>query len=261
MRLKDKVAIVTGAGGGIGRGIASAFAEEGAYLTLCDKDYQSVKKAAEELKTPDKDALPLKVDVTLDSDVKQMTSKTLDRFERIDVLVNNAGIIKVDYVVDMKEEDWDEVIDTNLKSVFLCCRAVAPHMIQRKSGKIINISSQAGKRGSGVGNTHYCASKFGVIGLTQCLALELAQFNINVNAICPGIIDTRMWKDVLAPRYGRIWGITIDEAWRRVIKENIPLQRPQQPSDIANMAVFLASKDSDNITGQAINVSGGSVLW
>jgi NAD(P)-dependent dehydrogenase (short-subunit alcohol dehydrogenase family) len=261
MRLKDKIAIVTGAGGGIGKGIASAFAEEGAYLTLCDIDYPSVKKVAEELKTQGKDTLPLKVDVTSDSDVRQMTNRTLDKFGRIDILVNNAGIIKVDYVVDMKEEDWDDVIDTNLKSVFLCCRAVAPHMIPKRAGKIINISSQAGKRGSGVGTAHYCASKFGVIGLTQCLALELAQFNINVNAICPGIIETRMWKDVLAPRYGRIWGITADEAWRRVINENIPLRRPQQPSDIANMAVFLASKDSDNITGQSINVSGGSVLW
>ena len=260
MRLKDKVAIVTGAGGGIGRAIATAFAEEGAHLTICDIDSLGLEKVSEELKARNFNVLPLKVDVTKDIDVKQMTQSTLDKFGAIDILVNNAGIIMVDYVVDMKEEDWDAVISANLKSVFLCCRAVAPHMIQRKSGKIINIASQAGKRGGGGGTAHYTASKFGVIGLTQCLAHELAQFNINVNAICPGIILTRMWRDILAPRHGKRMGITAEEAWKKITTEQIPLRRPQQPSDVAKLAVFLASNEAENITGQSINVGGGSVM-
>ena len=186
-----------------------------------------------------------------------MVDRTRDKFGKIDILVNNAGMIKVGNVVDMPEKDWDEVLAVNLKGVFLCSKAVAPHMIERHSGKIINISSTAGRRGL-PGKAHYHASKFAVIGFTQCLALELASYNINVNCVCPGVVDTYMHRQVLAPHAAKTRGITEDEVYRNM-EAGVPLGRLQTPEDIGNLVAFLASEEAKNITGQSINVNGGSV--
>jgi len=252
------VAIITGGGRGIGRGIALAFAKEGADIVIGDIRFQKAREVAKEIKALGRGALPLKVDVTKNGQVNDMVEKTFDEFGRIDILVNNAGIISKTYVKDMDEKSWDAVISVNLKGTFLCSKAVIPYMIKQRSGKIINISSIAGKRGS-VGLAHYCASKFGVIGFTQSLALELAEYNINVNAICPGILETYMWTDVLTPWRAKKEGLPEEEAWQKTI-DAIPLGRPQMPEDIGRMAVFLASEDARNLTGQAINVCGGLYL-
>lgn len=193
--------------------------------------------------------------MTKNQEVNVMVDRVIEEFGKIDILVNNAGIVSRVLVKDMPEDTWDKVMDVNLKGVFLCSKAVLPNMIKQKSGKIINISSIAGKTG-GAGMAHYCASKFGVIGFTKSLALELAKYDINVNAICPGIIETYMWTDVLTPSHANWEHISNEEAWKEVI-ELIPLSRPQTPSDIGNMVIFLASEDAKNVTGQAINVCGG----
>lgn len=195
--------------------------------------------------------------MTKSESVTRMVDRTLKKFGKIDILVNNAGMIKVGNVVDIQEKDWDEVLDVNLKGVFLCSKAVAPHMIERRSGKIINISSTAGRRGL-PGKAHYHASKFAVIGFTQCLALELAPYNINVNCVCPGVVDTYMHREVLAPHTARIRGITEDEVYRNM-EASVPLGRLQTPEDIGNLVAFLASEEAKNVTGQSINVNGGSV--
>jgi meso-butanediol dehydrogenase/(S,S)-butanediol dehydrogenase/diacetyl reductase len=186
-----------------------------------------------------------------------MVDRTLKKFGKIDILVNNAGMIKVGNVVDIQEKDWDEVLDVNLKGVFLCSKAVVPHMIERRSGKIINISSTAGRRGL-PGKAHYHASKFAVIGFTQCLALELAPYNINVNCVCPGVVDTYMHREVLAPHTAKTRGITEDEVYSNM-EAGVPLGRLQTSEDIGNLVAFLASEEAMNVTGQSINVNGGSV--
>jgi len=256
-RLAGKVAIVSGAGGKIGRAIVLALEKEGANVVACDMAYEQSIKTTEAARVLEGRALPLKVDVTKADEVDQMVESSLKTFGRIDILVNNAGINRIVKVVDMKEEDWDDVFAVNAKGTFLCSKAVAPHMMKQRSGKIVNISSGAGKQGRSIGMAHYSASKFAVIGFTQCLALELAPYNINVNAVCPGIVDTPMWREVVAPAYAKLWGVTVEEAFERNVKQRIPLGRPQTPEDIGNIVVFLASNESENITGQSVNVDGG----
>jgi len=257
LRLSGKATIVTGAGGKIGHEIVLALAKEGANVAACDLAYEQTVKAAEDAKVFGGQALAIKVDVTKSAEVNQMVEKTLKNFGKIDILVNSAGIVRIAKVVDMKEQEWDAIFAVNAKGTFLCSKAVAPHMMKQKSGKIINISSGAGKQGRGIGLAHYSASKFAVIGFTQCLALELAPYNINVNAVCPGIVDTPMWREYNAPALAKLWGVTAEEAFQRAVKERIPLGRPQTPEDIGNLVVFLASKESESITGQSISVDGG----
>jgi len=257
LKLAGKVAIVSGAGGKIGRAIVLALAKEGANIVVCDVAYEQALETAEAAKAFGGVVLAVKVDVTKSDEVNRMVERTLEDFGRIDVLVNNAGIIKVSKVVDMKEEDWDLVFAVNVKGTFLCSKAVAPQMMKQRSGKIINVSSGAGRQGRGIGMAHYSASKFAVIGFTQCLALELSPYNVNVNAVCPGIVDTPMWRTHLAPAFAKLWGVTVEEAFQRSVKERIPLGRPQTPEDIGNLIVFLASNEAENITGQSINVDGG----
>ena len=256
-KLAGKVAIVTGAGGKIGRAIVLALEKESADVVTCDMVYEQAAKTSEAVRVLGGRALALKVDVTKAKEVDQMVDSSLKKFGKIDILVNNAGVNRIAKVVDMKEEDWDAVFAVNAKGTFLCSKAVAPYMMKQKSGKIVNISSGAGKQGRSIGMAHYSASKFAVIGFTQCLALELAPYNINVNAVCPGIVDTPMWSEVVAPAYAKLWGVSVEEAFQRNVKQRIPLGRPQTPEDIGNIVVFLASNESDNITGQSINVDGG----
>ncbi len=259
MELKDAVAIVTGGARGIGRGVALALAREGARVVIAD--LPSVRADMEEtqrlVEAEGVQSLLVDVDVRDWSQVSAMAQAALERFGRIDVLVNNAGVIGVVPVVAMTEEQWDLVIDVNLKGTFLCSKAVAAHMMERRSGRIINMSSQAGRRGS-PGLAHYCTTKFGLIGFTQSLALELAQFNVTVNAICPGVVDSAMWREHLLPALSAVRGGNIDETWETFVRDRIPLRRPQTADDIGQAAVFLCR--ADNITGEAINVTGGAEL-
>jgi len=215
--------------------------------------YQAAKKVVDEIKALGRRAIAVECDVTKSDQVNAMVNKTLDEFGKIDILVNNAGVITVKPVVELEEEEWDFIMDVNVKGVFLCCKAVIPHMIKRRSGKIINVASIAGKKGYAT-LAHYCASKFAVIGFTQALALELAPYNITVNAICPGIVYTQMWK-VLSEAWKKP-GKTAEESYPLIVKEMIPLGRDQTPEDMGKLAVFFATMD--NVTGQAVNVCGGA---
>jgi NAD(P)-dependent dehydrogenase (short-subunit alcohol dehydrogenase family) len=259
MELKDSIAIVTGGGRGIGRGIAQCLARAGANIVIADLPAarEDVERTAELVEREGAKTLLVPVDVRDWSQVEAMAQAALDHFGQIDVLVNNAGVISVGGVVTLAEEDWDRVLDVNLKGTFLCCKAIAPHMMQRRSGRIVNISSQAGKRGA-AGLAHYCASKWGIIGFTQSLAHELAPLGITVNAVCPGEVDSAMWREVLLPALAGTQGLSPDEAWERYIKDSVPLGRPQTPEDIGQAVVFLCQ--ADNITGEAVNVTGGTVM-
>jgi meso-butanediol dehydrogenase/(S,S)-butanediol dehydrogenase/diacetyl reductase len=259
LELTDTVAIVTGAARGIGRGIALGLAREGAHVVVADlpsvqSDMEETQRQVEALGVQ---AHLVHADVRDEAQVQAMAQAAIDRFGRIDVLVNNAGVIGVAPVVAMTEEQWDFVIDVNLKGTFLCSKAVIPHMAGRRSGRIVNLSSLAGRRGSAA-LSHYCTSKFGVIGFTQSLALEVAGSGIAVNAVCPGFVDSAMWREVLLPALSAAGGNSADEAWQAFVKQRMPLGRAQTVDDIAQAVVFLCR--ADNITGEAINVTGGAEL-
>lgn len=259
MLLKEKVVIVTGAAKGIGKGIAEGFFKEGACVIQTDISEKEVVETFEELKKKygNNKGFPMRVDVTNNSDVEKMVKEAIDRFNKIDVLVNNAGVCSSSLVIELPEKEWDRIMTINVKGVFLCCRAVARQMIRQKSGKIINTSSGWGKIGS-ILFAHYCASKFAVIAFTQALALELAPYGINVNAVCPANIDTDM--NVSCNQvFAKHGGIRLDEYQKRVLDES-PLHTLGQPQDIAKLVLFLASKDADYMTGQAININGGVIL-
>lgn len=264
-RLEGKVAIVTGAGSGIGRGIALAFAREGARVVINDVNGENAKSVAEEIKAQGMGVLIVEADVSRNDQVEEMVRRTLDYSGRIDVLVNNAGVGGEHIgmpLSNLTEEDWDRTYEVNLKAHFLTCRAVMPHMIEQKSGKIINISSIAGKTGTPL-IPHYSASKAGVISFTQALARELAPHRINVNAICPGLLWTPMWEKMAtfiaenSPLRQEMEPRAVFEA---AVQQTVPMGTEQTPEDIAMLAVFLASNESDQITGQAINVDGGAEL-
>jgi 3-oxoacyl-[acyl-carrier protein] reductase len=245
-RLQGRVAIVTGSGRGIGREIALTLAREGAKVVVSDIT-DDVYKTAREVEALGSEALAMKCDVTNPSDVEGMVKATIEKFGRIDILVNNAGIYPFKPFIEMTEQDWDRVISVNLKGTFNCTKAVVHRMIEQKYGKIINISSIAG---SVVGFTqlaHYCASKAGVLGFTRALALELAPYGINVNAIAPGVIET--------PGTTSLGKETLES-----FAKMIPQGRVGKPEDIAKLVVFLASDDSSYITGQLMVCDGGYTL-
>jgi len=252
--LPDKIAIVTGASKGIGRAIGLRLAKEGANVVIADVDKNEGEKVAQMIREMGRDCLAVKCDVSNVQEVEGMVEKTMQKLGRIDILVNNAGVSSMAAMVELEEKDWDFNMDINAKGQFLCSRAVAKHMIKQKSGKIINNASLAAKRGARF-LAHYSASKFAVLGLTYTMAIELAPYNITVNAVCPGIVETDMirreWK-----WEGDIRGMTPDEVRNEVLGE-ILLGRLCQPEDVAGAVAFLASKDADYLTGQSINVNGG----
>lgn len=254
MKLTGKIAIVTGASQGIGRAITLRLAREGASLVIGDIDVEAAEKVAREVRDGGTEALVMKLDVTKAEEVNKVIGEIVEKFGRIDILVNNAGISSMALVVDLKEKDWDANVNVNAKGVFLCSQAVARQMIKQKSGKIINNASLAAKRGAPFLG-HYSASKFAVLGLTYTMALELASYGITVNAVCPGIVETGMikreWK-----WEGDLRGMTPDQV-REEVLSTIPLGRLAQPEDIAAVVAFLASKDADYMTGQALNINGG----
>ena len=264
-RLEGKVTLITGAGSGIGRGIALAFAKEGAKVVVNDEHGDEATAVADEVRAQGREALALEGDVSRNHQVEEMVRKTLEAFDRIDVLVNNAGVGGEHIgtpLSDLTEEDWDRTYEVNLKAHFLTCRAVMPHMIEQKSGKIINISSIAGKTGSPV-IPHYSATKAGVVNFTQALARELAPHRINVNAVCPGLIWTPLWEKmakVVAEKAALPPGVEPRAVFDGAVQQMILMKTEQTAEDIAMTVVFLASNESDQITGQAINVDGGAEL-
>jgi NAD(P)-dependent dehydrogenase (short-subunit alcohol dehydrogenase family) len=253
-RLEERVAIVTGAAAGIGAAIARAFCGEGARVVVADRDSEAAEATAKEI---GRAAIAMRLDVTNEDQVHAVVADTLARFDRIDILVNNAGIMRKAYVKDMAEELWDAVVDVNLKATFLCSKAVLPAMIEARRGRIINIASIAAKVGEPTASA-YSAAKFGVIGFTRSLALEVAQYDILVNAICPGPIPTALgqqgWREG-----AQIEGVDLDRIMARVGSRS-PLRRLGSVEQVAKMALFIASDDCDFTTGSAFNVDGGIVM-
>ncbi|MEW9076967.1 3-oxoacyl-[acyl-carrier-protein] reductase [Terrisporobacter glycolicus] len=245
--LQGKCAVITGASRGIGREIALKYAKEGASIVLNYRNSETeALKLKEELDKLGSDTLIIKANVSNFEEAEKLIKEAKETFGRVDILVNNAGITKDNLIMRMKEEDFDSVIDVNLKGAFNCLKAVTPIMVRQKSGKIINMSSVVGVIGN-AGQVNYCASKAGLIGMTKSLAREIGGKNINVNAIAPGFIDTDMTK-------------VLSEDQKKNIMSQVPLKRLGQAEDIANLALFLASNQSDYITGQVIHVDGGMAM-
>jgi meso-butanediol dehydrogenase/(S,S)-butanediol dehydrogenase/diacetyl reductase len=258
--LDGKVALITGAGRGIGRAIALRLAREGCDVALSDLNAETAEQGAAEARALGRRALAIASDVTRADQVDAMVRRTLAELGRIDVLVNNAGIQIVVPMLELSEQQWDSLFDVNLKSYWLCARAVAPRMIERgQGGKIINAASRAGKTPSKLSPTGaYATTKHAVIGFTRALAFELAPHRINVNCYCPGVVDTPMW-DLIDREVARRTGAAPGATKARAVAE-IPLGRIEQPEDVANLVAFLASPESDYMTGQAINITGGSEI-
>ena len=244
--VQDKVALVTGASRGIGRSISLALAAAGAKIVAVDIDLQATEAFVAELKASGAEAVAVQGNVTVVDDVERMVNVAKETFDRIDILVNNAGITRDALLLRMKDEDWDAVLDVNLKGAFLCTRAVAKLMTKQRSGHIINIASVVGQMGN-AGQANYCASKAGLMGLTRSNARELAKRNITVNAVAPGFIATDMTD-------------ALPEQVRQELATQIPLARLGSADDIAHTVLFLASDQSGYITGQVIGVNGGMYM-
>jgi meso-butanediol dehydrogenase/(S,S)-butanediol dehydrogenase/diacetyl reductase len=270
MDLQGKVAVVTGAARGIGRGIALALARQGVHIAVADlytpsrgtagyafSTEQEVQRTVAELEALDVRALGVPVDVTQYAQVTAMVNTVTQTLGPIDILCNNAGVLDTGLVVDTTEAQWDAMMNVNAKGVFLCSKAVVPGMIERRQGRIINTASIAGKRG-GARIAAYCASKFAVVGFTQSLAHEVAPYSITVNAVCPGFLGTAMWLDVLISQRTDLQGRDRETAFQEYSAANVPLGCPQTPDDIGQAVVYLAQ--ADNVTGIALNVAGGIVM-
>ena len=249
MKIEDEVAIITGSSRGIGREIALKFAEQGAKVVVnypVADEAENAEQVVKEVKDIGAEARAIQADVTEMDEVKSLVKKTREEFDKIDILVNNAGITRDKLLIRMREEDWDSVLDVNLKGAFNATKAVSKVMMKQRSGKIVNIASVVGLMGN-PGQTNYSASKAGLIGFTKSVAREMAARNITVNAVAPGFIETAM----------------TDELSEKVIEEmtgNIPLEELGQPEDVANAVLFLASDASEYITGEVIRVDGGMAM-
>jgi NAD(P)-dependent dehydrogenase (short-subunit alcohol dehydrogenase family) len=254
--LRDQVALVTGAGKGIGEAAALALSAAGATVIVTDIDRELAEKVAQSLAVLQRRSLAIAADAGDVGDIQRMVDRTIEAVGKIDILVNNAGVTRRADIMDITEADWDRIHRVNAKGVFFCLQAVARTMIPRRGGRIINIASIAGKGYTGASNAAYAASKGAVISLTKTAAQQLGKHNINVNAICPGVTRTALSDANLAVR-AQQEGLSLDAMEKRRA-EVIPLQRVNDPSDIAAMAVFLASPGARNITGQAYNVDGGT---
>ncbi len=264
MRLSGKVAVVTGGAMGIGRGIVLCMAKEGADLVIADVQMDEATRVADEVKGLGRKAFAVRTDVTKESDFALMFEKAKKEFGKIDILVNNAGVScrPGNPFFHNVESDWDLVWAVNVKSIFFSCKAIAPHFIERKAGKIVNIASIAGPMNS-PNMPPYSVSKMGVITLTKVMAKDLAIHGINVNAICPGVLWTAFWQnlaDTMAKSGGAFAGMTPRQVFESRVQALIPMKREQTPEDIGWAAVFLASDEARNITGQALHVDGGVVM-
>lgn len=246
MKLRDKVTMITGGARGIGRSIAMVFAQEGSDIAVCDVNLEAAEATCREIEALGRKALAVKMDVTSIVNVEEGLNKILDKFTKVDILINNAGITKDTLILRMSEADWDAVINVNLKGTFNCTRAVSKVMIKQRRGSIVNIASIIGIIGN-PGQANYSASKAGIIALTKTSAKELASRNINVNAVAPGFIQTDMTAK-------------LPDEVKEKMKAVIPLDKFGTPEDVANTCLFLASEDASYITGQTIVVDGGMVM-
>jgi NAD(P)-dependent dehydrogenase (short-subunit alcohol dehydrogenase family) len=245
VNVKDRVAIVTGSGQGIGEGIARTLAGAGARVVVNDLVPERVDEVVADFRAGGFDAVGQAADVATAEGAEGLVATAMDTYGRVDILVNNVGMARDGWLAKMSEEDWDTVLEVNLKSQFLCCRAVAPHMIEQRSGRIINISSRAWLGGPGQAN--YAASKGAVISLTRTLALEMARYGITANCIAPALVDTPLFRGLE------------EEVQERLLK-TIPAGRVGTPQDIGNAALFLAADESSYVTGQTLYVCGGRSL-
>lgn len=243
MRLKDKVAVVTGSGRGIGEATVTRFAEEGAKVVVSDRYDERTQQVAGALRQRGFEALAISADVAQREDVQKLIDGAVEKFGRLDILVNNAGFPKDALIGKMSEETWDAVINVNLKGTFTCCQAAAKYMIEQKYGKIVNLSSRAYLGNPGQAN--YSAAKAGIVGLTKALAKELGRYNIYVNCVAPGVIDTPGLREVLQEKYLQL---AIDSS---------PLKKIGTPLDVANTILFLASDECTFITGEVLHITGG----
>ncbi len=243
MELSGKVALVTGAAQGIGKAIALLLAENGADVAVSDINLEKAQETAHEIQEMGRKSLAIRVNVADAQEVERMIETIVEQFGRIDILVNNAGITRDRLILRMTEEDWDAVLDVNLKGTFNCTKSAIRHMAKQRSGKIVSIASVSGEMGN-PGQANYAASKAGVIGFTKTIAREFASRGINVNAVAPGFIQTAMTD-------------AIPEKAKETLKQMIPMERLGQPEDVAQAVLFLVSERSSYITGQVLNVNGG----
>ncbi|MDP2935588.1 MAG: glucose 1-dehydrogenase [Dehalococcoidia bacterium] len=252
MKLQDRVAIVTGGGSGIGRAISLELASQGAGIVVADLNLEAANGVAGEISALGRRAVAVKVDVTSSQQVKAMVAQAIQDLGQVDILVNNAGWDKLEPFIQSSEETWDKVIALNLKAPIICARAVLDHMIEKKAGKIVTISSDAGKVGSS-GEAVYSGCKAGVVGFSKTLAREMARYGINVNCVCPGPTDTPLLRSLMGS----------GDAGSKILHamvNAVPFRRLATPEDIAKMVAFLTSDDAAYVTGQAISVSGGLTM-
>jgi 3-oxoacyl-[acyl-carrier protein] reductase len=248
-KLTGRVAIITGGATGIGKAIAGEFAREGAAVVVSSRKVANLEKIVAEIKAAGGQALAVATDVTHREEAQRMAQQTVAAFGRVDILVNNAGTNSKNGILEMTEADWDTVLDTNLKSVFLCTQAVAQYMIPQRYGKVINMASMAGRGWNYIGSANYSTSKAGVIELTKCYARELAPYNINVNAIAPGLIDTEIFYIKRTPEQ-------VQEYMKQHLVGSL-IKRVGKPEEVAKLTLFLASDDASFITGSTYPIDGG----
>ena len=246
--LKGRVAIVTGAGRGIGKGIAKKLAEAGAKMVAADIDSVIAQETSDELNEQGKTCISVKVDVTKIDSVKSLLAKTMETYGQVNILVNNAGIMFRTRILDISVEEWEKTMQVNLTGPFLCTKAVLPGMKEHGFGRIINISSSAGRSVSTLGGAHYTASKAGLLGLTRAAAKEVAPFGITVNAICPGLIDTEMARKT-----------TTQEELQDFL-DAFPINRLGMPEEVGDLVVFLCSEKASYITGVSLDINGGDLM-
>ena len=258
--LEDRVAFVTGGGQGLGQAISKRLVQEGAHVLIADLNEESAKTtAAESVAGSDRRALGVKVDVTDEAQVKGAVERAVQEFGRLDIVVSNAGILIAEEVAEFPAEKWQAVINVNLLGYFLVAKHAARVMKEQHSGVILQINSKSGKKGS-YKSSAYAASKFGGIGLTQSIALELAEYGVRVNAVCPGnLLDSPLWVNSLYSQYAKKWGITEEQVRQRYV-DQVPMKRGCTYEDVCNVVVFLASDQASYMTGQAINVTGGQEM-
>ncbi|WP_408008332.1 glucose 1-dehydrogenase [Pseudalkalibacillus sp. A8] len=256
-RLNGKVALVTGGGQGIGRAISLRLAKDGANIAIADLSLENAESVVKEIEEMGRKAIALEVDVRNRERVRDVVGQVTEKLGGLDILVNNAGVGAFNPIFEIEEKELDLQYEVNVKGLFFALQAAAEYMVKNGGGKIVNLASQAGRRGEPYALS-YCMSKAAVISITQSAALALASDKVTVNAVAPGVVDTPFWVEV-DKKFAKIQNLPVGEPKRRVV-ESIPLGRIEQPEDVANVVSFLAGPDSDYMTGQTVNVDGGNVL-